>query len=96
MNEERARIALELMKIAAEISPEEELDRIDGMNVSQLVDTIRRHKSDLVSLPRRRKMKKFEDRLDMKIPFRNMTVQDMMRVVAKLGIDLDDEGGEQQ
>lgn len=95
MNIERARIALELMRIAAEISPEEELDMIDGMNVSQLIDTIRRHKSDLVAVPRRMKMKKFDDRLDMNVPFRNMTVHDMLKAVAKLGIDLDDEEEQQ-
>ena len=91
MMNERLEIACELLRIAAKLSPEEELAVIDGMSISQLIDEIRRNKSNYTSIPNSMKVKKFDDRIDMSKPMRNMTVKEMLRNVAKMGVNVKQE-----
>ncbi len=90
-------IACELVRIAAEVSGIEEFDRIDRMNMGQLVDMIKRNKSNYTSMSNSLKIDKFKDMIDMSKPLRGATVKDLMRMLAKFGVDIEEEekGNEQ-
>ena len=96
MNREfNERIAKELVRIAAEVSSVEILDRIDSMTESQLIDYLKRHKNQYTTLPPATRMNKFKDRVDMSQPLRSMTIRELLQTVAKLGVDIENEGDEQ-
>ena len=91
MNIERARIAKELVKIAAELTGVEEFDAIDAMTVSQLIDYLKKHKNRYTALPPATRMNKFKDVVDMGKPLRSMGVKELLQMIAKLGVDTEDE-----
>lgn len=85
---ENVKIAKELVKIAAEVIHSPELDKIDGMNIGQLIDFIYRNKSNYTSMGNSKKVNKFKDRIDTTKPARNMTVRQMLQNVAKMGVEI--------
>jgi hypothetical protein len=87
----KSRIAKELVKIAAELSGVEEFDAIDAMTVSQLIDYLKKHKSRYTVLPPATRINKFKDRVDMSKPLRSMRVKELLQMVAKFGVDIDEE-----
>ena len=96
MNIERARIAVELLRIAAELSPDEEMAQINGMTVSQLIDRLYHNKSNLVSIPRREKLKKYDKIIEFNDAYKNMTIQDVLRDIAKISVEEKTENGDKQ
>ena len=87
----KSRIAKELVKIAVELSGVEEFDAIDAMTVSQLIDYLKKHKNRYTTLPPATRMNKFKDVVDMGKPLRSMEVKELLQMIAKLGVDIDDE-----
>ena len=87
----KSRIAKELVKIAAELTGVEEFDAIDSMTVSQLIDYLKKHKNRYTSLPPATRMNKFEDVVDMGKPLRSMEVKELLQMIAKLGVDIEEE-----
>ena len=87
----KSRIAKELVKIAVELSGVEEFDAIDAMTVSQLIDYLKKHKNRYTALPPATRMNKFKDVVDMDKPLRSMEVKELLQMVAKLGVDIEDE-----
>ena len=87
----KSRIAKELVKIAAELTGVEEFDAIDAMTVSQLIDYLKKHKNRYTALPPATRMNKFKDVVDMDKPLRSMGVKELLQMVAKLGVDTEDE-----
>ena len=87
----KSRIAKELVKIAVELSGVEEFDAIDAMTVSQLIDYLKKHKNRYTALPPATRMNKFKDVVDMSKPLRSMGVKELLQMVAKLGVDTEDE-----
>ena len=75
-----------VLRIALDMTPEEELKKIEGMSMSQLVDEIRRNKGNYTSLSNSKKVKDFGDRLDMTQSMRGMTVKEFMKQLAKIGV----------
>ena len=96
MNIERARIAVELLRIAAELSPDEEMSQINGMTVAQLIDRLYHNKSNLVSIPRREKLKKYDKIIEFNDAYKNMTIQDVLRDIAKISVEEKTENGDKQ
>lgn len=95
IRDDGTRLAGIATRIALKMSPSEELDRIDGMNFSQLIDEIKRNKSNYTSMGKSTKVRKFEDRIDTRKPARGMTVIEMLRNVAKMGVPEEEEEEEQ-
>ena len=92
MNRElRIKIASELVKIAAEVSGVEEFDKIDGMGIGQLIDYIKQNKTNYTSMSSSLKMNKFKKFIDMSQPLRGTTVKELLQMIAKLGVDMEDE-----
>lgn len=87
----KSRIAKELVKIAAELTGVEEFDAIDAMTVSQLIDYLKQHKNRYTTLPPAIRMNKFKDVVDMDKPLRSMEVKELLQMVAKLGVDIEEE-----
>ena len=87
----KSRIAKELVKIAVELSGVEEFDAIDAMTVSQLIDYLKKHKNRYTTLPLATRMNKFKDVVDMGKPLRSMEVKELLQMVAKLGVDIEEE-----
>lgn len=87
----KSRIAKELVKIAVELSGVEEFDAIDAMTVSQLIDYLKKHKNRYTALPPATRMNKFKDVVDMDKPLRSMEVKELLQMVAKLGVDIEEE-----
>ena len=87
----KSRIAKELVKIAVELSGVEEFDAIDAMTVSQLIDYLKKHKNRYTALPPATRMNKFKDVVDMDKPLRSMEVKELLQMIAKLGVDIEDE-----
>ena len=87
----KSRIAKELVKIAVELSGVEEFDAIDAMTVSQLIDYLKKHKNRYTTLPPATRMSKFKDVVDMDKPLRSMEVKELLQMVAKLGVDIEEE-----
>ena len=87
----KSRIAKELVKIAVELSGGEEFDAIDAMTVSQLIDYLKKHKNRYTTLPPATRMNKFKDVVDMGKPLRSMEVKELLQMIAKLGVDIEDE-----
>ena len=87
----KSRMAKELVKIAVELSGVEEFDAIDAMTVSQLIDYLKKHKNRYTTLPPATRMNKFKDVVDMGKPLRSMKVKELLQMVAKLGVDIEEE-----
>lgn len=87
----KSRIAKELVKIAVELSGVEEFDAIDAMTVSQLIDYLKQHKNRYTALPPATRMNKFKDVVDMDKPLRSMEVKELLQMIAKLGVDIEEE-----
>ena len=87
----KSRIAKELVKIAVELSGVEEFDAIDAMTVSQLIDYLKKHKNRYTTLPPATRMNKFKDVVDMDKPLRSMEIKELLQMIAKLGVDIEDE-----
>ena len=87
----KSRIAKELVKIAVELSGVEEFDAIDAMTVSQLIDYLKKHKNRYTTLPPTTRMNKFKNVVDMSKPLRSMNVKELLQMVAKLGVGIEDE-----
>lgn len=87
----KSRIAKELVKIAVELSGVEEFDAIDAMTMSQLIDYLKQHKNRYTTLPPATRMNKFKDVVDMGKPLRSMEVKELLQMVAKLGVDIEEE-----
>ena len=95
MNRElRQFIARELVKMAAEVSggAEEEFDNIDKMNWGQLLRYINKHRSNYTTMSKSLKMNKFKDTVDLSKPLRGMPIIEVFKTLAKLGVDVDEEG----
>ena len=88
--EDRINIACELIRIAAEMSPQEELALVEGMNNGQLINFIWKHKGNYTSLPKSTRTKDFGDMIDTSKPMRSMSITEMLRNVAKMGIDTEE------
>jgi len=84
----RMRIAFELVRIAAELSPEEQIAEIDGMNIPQLLDVIRRNIKNYTSMSPSMKMVNLEGKADMSKPVKRMTIKELFRLLAKLGVGI--------
>ena len=92
----RMRIALELVRIAADLSPDEMLEEIDGMTIPQLMNTIRKNTSNYQSLSPTLKMEKLKNKVDLSKPVKRMTIKELFRLLAKIGVKTDAEEAEEQ
>ena len=85
MNEKaRFMIAGELLKAADEIAPTPMFAKIDKMNMTQLIDYLKKNQSKLQTMSLVTKMVKFGDVVDLSTPLRGMKVVDVLRTIAKI------------
>ena len=67
-----------------------------GMTVAQLIDRLYHNKSNLVSIPRREKLKKYDKIIEFNDAYKNMTIQDVLRDIAKISVEEKTENGDKQ
>ena len=77
-------------RIAKDVAKNEQFDKIDGMDVQNLVATVKSG-MHLYALAHNRKLSKFDGQIDVSQSLRGMTVAELLRMIAKIGVILNNE-----